>query len=140
MRWYIEGFAQRSKIAVELDLPDDFGRLPQDFETAIFRVVQECLTNILRHSESPVASLRVVRSANEVRIEVQDKGKGIPQEKLSEVAEAHTPGVGMRGMRERVLQLGGTLEVKSEGAGKGTAVIAVFPVVPVAAVAVSARG
>jgi signal transduction histidine kinase len=138
LRWYVQGFSERSKIAVDLDLPEHFGRLPQDFETAIFRVVQECLTNIVRHSESSVASLRLVRSSSRVRLDVRDKGKGIPPERLSEVTQARTPGVGMRGMRERVQQLGGTLEVKSEGCGKGTLVTAVFPIATQgAAVAVS---
>ena len=122
LRWYIEGFAERSKIAVDLDLSDEFGRLPQEFETAIFRVVQECLTNILRHSESRVATIRIRRSADDVRIEVRDKGKRISPEKLSEMASSRTPGVGIRGMQERVRQLGGTLEIDSDGIGKGTIV------------------
>jgi signal transduction histidine kinase len=127
MRWYIQGFAERSKIVVDLDLSDDFGRLSQDLETTIFRVVQECLANILRHSESRVAKVRIERSAEEVRIEVRDKGKGIAPEKLSEIAVSHTLGVGIRGMQERVRQLGGTLKITSDGANKGTLVVALFP-------------
>ena len=127
MRWYIQGFAERSKIVVDLDLSDDFGRLSQDLETTIFRVVQECLANILRHSESRVAKVRIERSAEEVRIEVRDKGKGIAPGKLSEIAVSHTPGVGIRGMQERVRQLGGTLKITSDGADKGTLVVALFP-------------
>jgi signal transduction histidine kinase len=128
LRWYIRGFAERSKIAVDLDLSDGFGRLPQEFETTIFRVVQECLTNILRHSESHVATIRIRRSTDEVRIEVRDEGKGIPREKLAEMASSRMPGVGVRGMQERVRQLGGTLEMGSDGAGKGTVVIVQLPV------------
>jgi len=127
MRWYIQGFAERSKIVVDLDLSDDFGRLSQDLETTIFRVVQECLANILRHSESRVAKVRIERSAEEVRIEVRDKGKGIAPERLSEIAVSHTLGVGIRGMQERVRQLGGTLKITSDGADKGTLVVALFP-------------
>ena len=127
MRWYIQGFAERSKIVVDLDLSDDFGRLSQDLETTIFRVVQECLANILRHSESRVANVSIERSAEEVRIEVRDKGKGIAPGKLSEIAVSHTPGVGIRGMQERVRQLGGTLKITSDGADKGTLVVALFP-------------
>jgi signal transduction histidine kinase len=127
LRWYIQGFAERSKIEVDLDLTDDFGRLPQDLEIAVFRVVQECLTNILRHSESRVAKIRVLREADKVRIEVLDKGKGIAPEKLGELAASRTPGVGIRGMRERVRQLGGTLELHSDGIGKGTVVVALLP-------------
>src|SRR5580692_4464770 len=129
LRWYIEGFAERSKIKVELKVPDDFGRLPSDLETAIFRVVQECLTNIHRHSESPVARVRVASSGGDVRVEVEDEGKGIPPEKLEELISAGLPGVGVRGMRERLRQLGGSLEIKSAGAGKGTVVVVRLPLV-----------
>ena len=127
LRWYIRGFAERSKIDVDLDLTEDFGRLPQDLEIAVFRVVQECLTNILRHSESRVARIRVVREGDKVRVEVRDQGKGIAREKLGELAASRTPGVGIRGMRERVRQLGGTLEMSSDGVGRGTVVVAVLP-------------
>jgi len=124
---YIEGFAERSKISVDLDLPADFARLPRDAETAIFRFVQECLTNVHRHSESLAAQIRVTRSDGVVEVEVRDQGKGIPAEKISEVAVTGSPGVGLRGMRERLSQLGGSLEIKSDG--KGAAVVAKLPVV-----------
>jgi len=140
LRWYIKGFVERSRIAVELDLPDDFGRLPQDMETTIFRVVQECLTNILRHSESQTATIRIMRCEGDVRIEVRDQGKGIPSEKLRDMALAHTPGVGIRGMRERIRQLGGTLEMDSDGEGKGTVVLALLPTGRVSALAASPGG
>jgi signal transduction histidine kinase len=129
LRWYIEGFAERSKIKVELKVPDDFGRLPSDLETAIFRVVQECLTNIHRHSESPVARVRVANSGEDVRVEVEDDGKGIPPEKQGEIMSSGLPGVGVRGMRERLRQLGGSLEIRSAGAGKGTVVVVRLPLV-----------
>jgi signal transduction histidine kinase len=128
LRWYIEGFAERSQIRVDLTFPDDFGRLPRDLETAIFRVVQECLTNIHRHSESRVARVHVASSGAEMRIEVQDDGKGIGPEKQLEIMSTGLPGVGVRGMRERLRQLGGSLEVKSAGEGKGTVVVAHLPV------------
>jgi signal transduction histidine kinase len=127
LRWYIQGFTERSKIHVDLDLADDFTRLPRDVETAIFRLVQECLTNVHRHSGSAVAKIRVVRSAEEVRIEVQDQGKGIPVERQSELSSGGVSGVGIRGMRERLRQLGGSLEIGSEGAGLGTRVVARLP-------------
>jgi signal transduction histidine kinase len=117
LRWYVEGFALRSKIKVDLDLPDDFGRLPRESETAIFRVVQECLTNIHRHSQSPVAKIHLRQRDHQVLVEIEDNGKGIPPEKQAQVASAGAPGVGIRGMRERLRQLGGTLEVNSSGAG-----------------------
>jgi PAS domain S-box-containing protein len=126
LRSYLEGFTERSKIKVELELPDDLGRLPQDSETSIFRVVQECLTNIHRHSESPVARIRITRSDGQVTVEVEDKGKGIPPEKREAMGSGGLPGVGIRGMRERLRQLGGTLEVNSNG--EGTVVVARLPV------------
>src|SRR6266436_4548077 len=72
LRWYIEGFAQRSKIKVDLEFPADFGRLSRESETAIFRTVQECLTNIHRHSESPTATIRIAASGTDIRVEVED--------------------------------------------------------------------
>ncbi len=126
LRWYVGGFSQRSNIKVDLDMSEDFGRLPAEMETAIFRVVQECLTNIHRHSGSPVARIRVRHREREALVEVEDKGKGIPPRKLKEMAAAGTPGVGMRGMQERIRQLGGTLEIRS--GDDGTVVIARLPV------------
>ena len=128
LRWYIQGFVERSGIEVDLSLADDFGRLPRELETTIFRVVQECLTNIHRHSGSPIAIIRVVRSDRFVRVEIQDKGKGIPQEKRIEMASSGTVGVGIRGMRERVRQLGGTLDIESAENGRGTVIVARLPV------------
>jgi signal transduction histidine kinase len=126
LRWYVEGFAERSKIQVSLELPGDFGRLSPEMETAIFRIVQECLTNVHRHSGSPTAAVRIASVANELRVEVQDNGKGIPAEKQSEMACAGRTGVGMSGMRERLRQFGGQLEVNS--ADGFTAVIATLPI------------
>jgi len=126
--WYIDGFSERSNIKVDLDLPEDLGRLPQDSEVAIFRIVQECLTNIHRHSESATAKIRVTRSESQVVVSVEDCGKGISAEKVAEMASRGVPGVGLRGMRERVRQLGGSLEIESAGSGKGTVVKALLPV------------
>jgi signal transduction histidine kinase len=117
IRWYTDGFAKRSKIKVDLDLPEEMGRLSSEMETAIFRIVQECLTNIHRHSESPIAKIQVRQRHDYVLVEIQDKGKGIPLEKQEEMALAGTPGVGIRGMRERLRQLGGTLEISSNSHG-----------------------
>lgn len=116
--WYVEGFAERSKIEVDLQLDPKVGRLASELETAIFRVVQECLTNIHRHSGSRSASIVIARKTHDVTIEIRDQGKGMP-----------TPiprgGVGIQGMGERVRQLGGQLEIES-GSG-GTRVTATFP-------------
>jgi signal transduction histidine kinase len=128
LRWYIQGFTERSGIKVDLKLAEDFDRLPRDLETAIFRLVQECLTNIHRHSESPIATITITRFESEVQVEVVDQGTGIPPEKKSGLLSEGTPGVGIRGMRERLRQLGGTLEIDSNGNGKGTIVVARLPV------------
>ena len=126
LRWYVEGFTQRSKIQVEAEFPDDFGRLSQELETAVFRVVQECLTNIHRHSGSPTARVRIARFNGLVLVEVADRGKGITREKRDEMETSGTLGVGLRGMRERILQLGGSMEIGSNG--RGTVVRVQVPV------------
>jgi signal transduction histidine kinase len=129
LTWYIKGFSERSKIEVDLRIPQDFGRLSRDLETAIFRVVQECLTNIHRHSGSSVAKVFISYIDGSVRVEVEDKGKGISAQKRTEIisSPAAIPGVGIRGMRERLRQLGGTLDVQSNGEGKGMTVTALLP-------------
>jgi signal transduction histidine kinase len=125
LRWYVEGFAQRSKIKVDLEFPADFGRLSRESETAIFRTVQECLTNIHRHSGSPTARIRIAPSGTDVRVEVEDHGKGMPPQRQVEMSTMGVPGVGIRGMRERLRQLGGTLDIHSTG--KGTLIVAKLP-------------
>ncbi|MGC2646222.1 MAG: PAS domain S-box protein [Candidatus Sulfotelmatobacter sp.] len=125
LRWYTEGFAKRSRIDVNLEIPPDMGRMPNDAEIAMFRVVQECLTNIHRHSESSTATIRIQRQANRVLLQVQDQGKGIAQEKLEKFSRTGRIGVGFGGMRERLRQLGGTLEIQS--GEQGTLVSAVLP-------------
>jgi len=117
LRWYIDGFTQRSQIAVELEIPEDFGRLSRELETGIFRTVQECLTNIHRHSGSSTARICLIRLDHEVRLQIKDHGVGIPGDKLEEMALSATPGVGLRGMRERLRQLGGTLEIGCDRGG-----------------------
>jgi signal transduction histidine kinase len=127
VRWYTDGFAQRSKIKVDLDLPTDFGRFSPELETAIFRVVQEGLTNIHRHSGSPTAKIRLRQFDRQVVVEVEDEGSGISPEKRAEMASGGTPGVGIRGMRERIRQLGGDLVITSSGTG--TVILARLPAV-----------
>jgi PAS domain S-box-containing protein len=127
IRDYVEGFVERSKIKVHLEIPAEFGRLSRELETAIFRVVQECLTNIHRHSGSSMARIRIFHSGGGVRVEVQDEGKGISPEKRSELKLTGKAGVGIRGMRERLRQLGGTLEIEPGRNGSGTVVIAQLP-------------
>ncbi len=117
VRWYVEGFAERSKIHVELQLDHKIGRLPAELETAIFRVVQECLTNIHRHSGSNWASVAIGRHPHNISVEIRDQGTGMPMPVRA--------GVGIQGMGERVRQLGGHLEIKS--GNDGTRVIAIVP-------------
>jgi PAS domain S-box-containing protein len=124
LKWYVEGLAERSHVAITLDVADNVGRLPNDMELAIFRLVQECLTNIHRHSGSKTAFIRVVREEETVRTEVQDHGKGISPERLLEI-QSHGSGVGLRGIRERIRQFHG--EMKIESNGSGTSVIVRIP-------------
>jgi two-component system NarL family sensor kinase len=138
---YVEGFSERSKIDAKLDVSSDFGRLPEEMELSIFRVVQECLTNILRHAGSPTAGIRITQDEACVRVEIEDAGKGIPLEKQSALQSSAQTGVGFRGMRERLRRLGGTLQVSSNG--QGTRVTAILPLAhatpgPVAAAPVTA--
>ncbi len=117
LRWYVDGFAERSGIKVDIDLPDILERLPNDTELAIFRIVQECLTNIHRHSGSKTASISLRHGEGGLIVQVEDHGKGISEMKQREFSNANRSGIGFGGMRERVRQLGGTLEVTSLGTG-----------------------
>jgi two-component system, sensor histidine kinase and response regulator len=128
LRLYLEGFAERSKIKAELEIPQDFGRLAPDVETTVFRVVQECLTNIHRHSGSAVARVLISRIDGDLRVEVHDNGKGISPDKRREMELSGKAGVGIRGMRERVRQLGGRLEIDTPTNGKGTVIVARLPI------------
>lgn len=125
LRWYSEGFAKRSGVRVELDLPPKLARLPQDVETALFRIVQESLTNIHLHSGSPTARIRMMRDGNETVLEVKDEGKGMPTTNRGASQGKVEVGVGIAGMQERLNQLGGRLEISSRG--EGTTVRAVLP-------------
>ncbi len=124
LRWYIEGLAERSGLGIELNIPDDLERLAPEVELAIFRLVQECLTNIHRHSGSKTAAIRIAREPDKIYAEVQDHGKGISQERLAEV-QFQGAGVGIRGMRERVRQSQGELIIDSNPLG--TKITAIFP-------------
>lgn len=124
VRWYVEGFAERSQIPVDLQLSSDVGRLSRDLETTIFRIVQECLTNIHRHSGSSTAGIRITRDSEYIEVEVRDHGKGIPG--VRDSTGPIMPGVGIRGMRERVRQLKGTMKILSDTSG--TVVLVRLPV------------
>jgi signal transduction histidine kinase len=125
VREYLEGFAERSRMRVRLEIAEDFGRLPRDVETALFRIVQEGLTNVHRHSKSRTVTVRIMRSPDRVSLVIADAGRGIPKQKISEIEAGRTPGVGLRGMRERVRQLGGSFKIRSTD--KGTVVVTRLP-------------
>jgi len=117
-RWYVDGFSQRSGIKVNLNLPQKLSRMHRDVEVALFRAVQECLTNVHRHSGSSAVDVRLSLSAKQIRLEIKDDGRGIPQERLRSLNQgAADAGVGLAGMRERIRELGGSLEIRSERAG-----------------------
>src|SRR6202790_4187937 len=128
IRWYVDGFSERSHIQVSLEVPADIGGMPADMEIAIFRMIQECLTNIHRHSGSATAAISLKQEGDLIAVEVRDSGKGIPLDKQQELAEPGRGGVGLNGMRERLRQLGGTLKIQSKETG--TVVTAKFSVKP----------
>ncbi|HTU34169.1 MAG TPA: PAS domain S-box protein [Candidatus Acidoferrum sp.] len=114
--WYVEGLAQRSGLHVELKVPENFKRLPHEMELVIFRLVQEALTNIHRHSGSKTAAISLYREGDYICAEIQDRGKGISPERLAEI-QLHGVGVGILGMRERVRQFQGDLTIDSNPLG-----------------------
>jgi PAS domain S-box-containing protein len=124
-RWYVEGFSQRSGIKVNLNLPTKLGRMHKDVEVALFRAVQEALTNAHRHSGGSAVDICLSLNAKELRLEIKDDGRGIPQKRLkSLIEEPAEAGVGLAGMRERMRELGGSLEIRS-GRGGTTVVISI---------------
>jgi signal transduction histidine kinase len=116
LSWYTEGLSARSGLEISVGLSEDMGRLPSDIELVIFRLVQECLTNIHRHSQSQKAEIRISRKATELLLEVRDWGKGISAERLAQI-QSRGSGVGMPGMRERVRQFGGSMQIESGNSG-----------------------
>jgi signal transduction histidine kinase len=135
VRWYVEGFAERSKIPVELTLSPELGRLPSEMETAIFRIIQEALTNVHRHSDSDTAAISILRNEAGVRVEVGDHGRGFSRSGRMKALGPPRTGVGIQGMRERVRQLGGSFDIRS--GPEGTMVSASFPAAALSALATS---
>ena len=125
LRWYMDGIKERTSLDVSLDVPADFGRIHGELEVVLFRLVQECLTNIHRHSGSKMASIRLARDRNAVSLEIRDGGKGISPERLAQI-QAGGSGVGIRGMRERVAQFSGTMNVESDASG--TRILVTIPI------------
>jgi PAS domain S-box-containing protein len=118
IREYAEGFSERSGVQMELHLQTGFGRLPQEAETALFRIVQESLTNIQRHSGSQTATIRLRGDSTCVNLEVSDRGRGMAKNAMERGnGSSSRLGVGILGMRERMTQLGGKLEIESSLSG-----------------------
>ena len=125
-KWYVDGFGQRSKISTKLDLPSHIDRLPRRTEVALFRILQEALTNVHRHSGSRAVHVWVTTDELSVVLKVQDFGKGIPRETVDRFWKTGNVGVGLAGIRERLKELGGRLELDSNV--QGTMLKATIPV------------
>ena len=119
LKWYISGFSERSEILIDLDVPETFGPLPTEYKLVLFRVMQECLTNVHRHSRSSWAGVRLTREGHDVRMEIADRGKGMD---LNPSNNSNTPaGIGILEMRERVKQLRGSFQIDA-APGRGVRV------------------
>jgi signal transduction histidine kinase len=128
-RWYIEGFGLRSGLKLTLEAPDDPVRLPDAIELALFRVLQEALTNVHRHSDASAADILIRRSSGQAILEVRDNGSGMEQEMLNRFRETGAGvGVGLMSMHERARELGGKLQIESDSTG--TSVRITIPVSP----------
>src|SRR5580704_3719253 len=127
IKLFADGFAERSGIQVAVELAPELGRLAPKVEISIFRIIQECLTNVYRHSGSKTASIKMWPSDERVlMLQVSDQGKGIPRERSVAMSLGASRSVGLSGMRERARELGGSLEIQSSE--NGTTVTAAFPV------------
>jgi signal transduction histidine kinase len=117
-RWYVEGYSQRSGVSVNLDAPADLERLPDAVELALFRVLQEALTNVHRHSGASAADVVIRHDAEQVILEVSDNGRGMPEELLEQFYKTGSGmGVGIAGIQERVRELRGKLTLESDSTG-----------------------
>ncbi len=126
--WFAKGFSQRSQIQTTVEIPESFNRLPDDVEMTIFRIVQESLTNISRHSGSPTARISLMQSPVEVVLKVEDDGRGIPPEKIERVhGNVAGLGVGIAGIWERVKQMKGEVEINSNSRGTNLMVVLPLP-------------
>jgi signal transduction histidine kinase len=130
-QWFVKGFAQRSGIRVNLRLAHDLGRLPPNVEIALFRVLQESLTNVHRHAQAKEAEIWVFRKATDVIFKIRDHGRGMRASQLQQLRATGTAGVGVASMRERIHELQGSLEIRS--CRRGTELKVTIPV-PVEAV------
>jgi PAS domain S-box-containing protein len=125
-RWYVEGFARRSGLQVEVEIPSDLPRLHSSLELCLFRILQESLTNVHRHSGCTQVSVKAQFDSHAITLTVTDNGRGIPPERLRELRDTNVGvGIGLAGMRERTAELGGQLIFDSDGSG--TMVRAILP-------------
>ena len=126
--WYLDGFAQRSGIRASFEAPDDFQRLSRDVELALFRVLQEALTNVHKHSASTKVDIRIWKNSGNITLEIRDYGKGMPVSPVVETdgRKQTAVGLGLRSMAERMQQLGGTVSI--DKAHPGTAIKACIPI------------
>ena len=130
IRWYVEGFAQRSGIEVSLHIPETIPRFSDEIETAVFRILQESLTNVHRHAKTDRVRITFEVGPHTVLLSVRDYGCGIPQERLRSFLERNEgAGVGLGGMRERARELGGLLSVAAGEKDKGTVISVEIPIV-----------
>jgi signal transduction histidine kinase len=117
-RWFVEGFAKRSQIQVQLEISEPLERLSRECELVLFRVLQESLTNVHRHSRASAAGVKLTMDAGQAHLEVSDNGRGIDELRVQQFQKSNgSVGVGIAGMRERVRQLGGTLDISSDQSG-----------------------
>ena len=139
LQWFLRAFSERSGIQIETAGIQDIGRLPLDIETALFRIVQESLTNVRLHSGSDTASIRLERKNGEVRLQISDRGHGMFEDAGKRSAGENAElGVGISGMRQRLTQLGGRLEIESSNSG--TIITAVVPAIQKQLLSQHARG
>jgi two-component system NarL family sensor kinase len=126
--WYLDGFTMRSGIKTAFEVSPDFDRIPGDLELALFRILQECLTNVHRHSGSPKATVQLLTENQAAILQVIDEGNGTQSKNWEDRGQDRTGafGLGLRGMNERVRQLGGDLQISSSQ--RGTTVTASVPI------------
>jgi signal transduction histidine kinase len=116
-RWYVDEYGKRSQIKVSLLVDEPIERLPKEVEIALFRVLQEALTNVYRHAAAQSVDVRILCRDGHVTLTVADDGKGIPQEVLARFRGGAAPGIGLAGMRERLAEFGGQIRVESSSGG-----------------------
>ena len=126
-QWLIEGYTKRTGLEVSFNISPQTERLPRHLEITLFRILQEALVNIYRHAKGAKADVSIQVGASDVKLRVKDNGKGMSHEMLASLKSGSYVGVGLAGMRERVSEVGGKLEIKSDL--RGTEIIAKMPIV-----------